>query len=307
MNSKISVAVFAYNRPLKLLELLSSLSGQLHASDRCTIFIDGPRAPGDVKSVRETISVARRFSHPETSLIIQSKNLGLAKSVYQGLDEISGKCDEMIVLEDDLVLAPSAISFFRKALTAFSQISEVSNIQGYRHPCITETSSFFLRGAGSWGWATWSDEWIKFRKLQLNGELSFAPNCLWEADFEGNYFYSRMLREIELRKIDSWAVPWHLYNFCSNRLALFPHVTQVRNNGLDGSGEHKNIDHRDELNSEFSAEEADWENFMLSNLLIPTESKTARSELIDFYRKQSSFRHKLLGRLTQITGRKRIH
>jgi hypothetical protein len=59
-----------------------------------------------------------------------------------------------------------------------------------------------------------------------------------EFDFGGAYPYSRMLRDANEGRNDSWAIRWYASAFLLGKLTLYPGSSQVQNIGADGSGIH---------------------------------------------------------------------
>lgn len=280
--TETAIVIFAYNRADKLSLLLKSLLPQIRDMHKVLVFSDGPRTEIDEGKVRGVRDVLSTIKHSGLEVHAARANLGLARSVTHGLDVTFARFERAIVLEDDLVLAETAIQFFELGLETFEHDSRVCTVQGYTHPSIQESNHFFLRGAGSWGWATWRDRWQTYRKLspeEVSGAMT--RNCLSEVDFDGAYDYSRMLLEAKEGKIDSWAVPWHLYNFCRGALSLYPSSTQVLNKGLDGTGSHGDVDLLGIYNAKSPGKLSlePWPSFT-HNL---EECQNARNSLIRFY------------------------
>ncbi len=295
------IVVFAYQRIDKLRRLIDSLLSQIEPDRVIYFFCDGPKSQSDSAKVEEVQDYASNLAWKNKVVVFQTKNLGLANSIQTGLDKVFSTFSSAIVLEDDLIVSQDAISYFDWGIRQFRDDPSVCSIQGYRHPAISTQNPLFLRGAGSWGWATWEDRWTSFRK-QSTKPLVFSRKCVWEADFNGHYHYGRMLREMKSGKVDSWAVPWHLYNFCAGKVSLFPRFTLVNNEGLDGSGTHGSVDLTRELNSELGR----GDPICGLNLNDVVENAPARAELINFYRSQKSLRRRIrrvINRLSKAEGK----
>jgi hypothetical protein len=97
-------------------------------------------------------------------------------------------------------------------------------------------------------------------------------NCLRKKfDLDGAYPYFKMLERQSRNEISSWAIRWHASMFIANKLTLYPNISLVRNEGLDGSGTHASNSRSH--NSEFPLHKVRFE------LVRVVESKSARNKL----------------------------
>ncbi|MBP6672868.1 MAG: glycosyltransferase family 2 protein, partial [Bacteroidetes bacterium] len=116
----------------------------------------------------------------------------------------------------------------------------VISIHGYVYPVKGGLpSSFFLKGADCWGWATWKRGWDLFEQdgRVLETQLK-QRNVCDEFDFNGSYPYTRMLRQQIEGKNDSWAVRWYASAFLKDKLTLYPGCSLVNNISSDSLGTH---------------------------------------------------------------------
>jgi len=239
------IALFAFDRPSHLEQTLTALAENPQAQESdLTIFSDGPRSDADSPSVRQVREIARAWTTKgafhRVSIIERPENLGLARSVIEGVTQILSESDTIIVLEDDLVVSPDFIRYMNEALRLYQDESSVISIHGFTMnvgSVLPET--FFLRGADCWGWATWRRGWQVFEsdgqllldRLDDSGEVD-------DFDFGGNYPYRDMLERQVRGIVDSWAVRWHAAAFLAGKLTLYPGRSLVRNIGQEGSGTH---------------------------------------------------------------------
>lgn len=236
------IALFAYNRPEHLRRALSSLAANPQAKQsELYIFSDGARdadSTESVSQVRNVIAGAAGFK--SVTPVLRERNLGLARSIIDGVSRLCGAHGKVIVVEDDLVLSPHFLAYMNDALLMYEHEDRVISVHGYVYPINAELpETFFLRGADCWGWATWQRGWSIFeqdgsRLLERIKESGLAN----EFDFDGNYGYTRMLEEQIAGKNDSWAIRWHASAFLANKLTLYPGRSLVMNMGADGSGTH---------------------------------------------------------------------
>jgi hypothetical protein len=239
------IAIFAFNRPKHLSECLSSL-------EKCTgfqnyegtIFIEGARNEFEKSLVEECYVVADNFANEHHfNVIKRQSNLGLARSIRSGIDQIFESSSSIIVIEDDLVLHSGFLEFVSSGLAKYVNEKKVASISGYQYPIHrTPTSPVFLLGADCWGWGTWSDRWndTNFDAPSLIHEIR-ERNLVHQFNLDGTNNYTGMLEQLVNGDIDSWAVPWHASMYLQNRLTLYPPTSFVSNEGGDGSGTHFGI------------------------------------------------------------------
>jgi hypothetical protein len=144
----------------------------------------------------------------------------------------------VIVVEDDLVVAPHFLQFMNDALDTYADEPRVGHIQACD---FTQDSSlpdtFLIKWTGSWGWATWDRAWKMFNPdgrylLQQIEQRGLSRKF----DFDGKYGYTRMLRRQTEGKNNSWAIRWNASLFLNDILSLNVGRSLVQNEGFDGSG-----------------------------------------------------------------------
>lgn len=231
------VAVFAYNRRDRLAAMLQSLQRCAgFAGTSVTIFVDGPRSEADRVAVDEVRTFVTNLSLPNVDHVISDENKGLRKSIYGGVSRIVEEHGRVIVLEDDLVLSPTALTYFNEALDFYADDPKVWSVSGYIYD-VPELRNFpralVLPSASSWGWATWSRAWSQFdldarpRDENLNSE-SFRQAY----NMNGVYPFDLVLRLSALGQVDSWAAHWLYTIFRNGGCSIFPPRRVVDNLGF---------------------------------------------------------------------------
>ncbi|WP_455244319.1 glycosyltransferase [Petrachloros mirabilis] len=242
--SPAPIALFAYNRPDHLRRTLSALQANALAREsEIHVFSDGPKSATDrtaVEEVRQTVRGASGFAN--ISVREQKENLGLAKSVIAGVTELTAKYGRVIVLEDDLVVAPGFLSFMNCALEHYAENPQVMQVSGYMFPVGRPArlgSSFFCRVPTSWGWGTWDRAWkhLDPDSSRLLDRLR-SPERRKAFDVDGAYPYFEHLTLHAEGKLDVWGVRWYASMFVADGLCLYPGLSLVKNIGMDGSGVH---------------------------------------------------------------------
>jgi hypothetical protein len=239
------IALFVYRRPrhtARALEALAKAEGAMESD--LYIFSDAAQdasAAADVRSVRQVTQAASGFR--TVTSIERDMNWGLARSIADGVSTLVAKHGAVIVLEDDLEVAPMFLSYMNAALTHYERESAVKQIAGYMFPVADAErlpESFFLPLTTSWGWATWARAWgdgpasadVLLDQLASHGNIAaFSLN--------GAYDYLGMLQEAADGRVDSWAIRWYAQTWLAGGLTLYPRASMLVNTGMDGTGTHR--------------------------------------------------------------------
>jgi hypothetical protein len=236
------IALFVYKRPDHLRRTLAALQANPEA-ERTTLYVfsDGPRNEADAPAVAQVRDIiAKIVGFVDVKVFARQRNAGLARSVIEGVTQVLRENDRVVVIEDDLVVAPFFLRYMNEGLRTYADAVKVSCIHGYVLP-VTEPlpETFFLRGADCWGWATWARAWRTFEPdgAKLLAELE-QRRLESEFDLDGCYPYTQMLRDQITGKNDSWAIRWHASVFLRGGLTLYPGQSLVDNIGNDASGTH---------------------------------------------------------------------
>lgn len=233
--------VLAYNRPYHLERCLVTLL-DARKVNRLTIFvgIDGPKNREDQMLTRKSCSVARVLLPGNGTIFRMNENIGCAGHMKLRVDAILKKFEAVIVLEDDLLVAPDFIDWMLAGLARYRFEARVFSLSGYSMPgIVAPRGGYFQRGAECQGWATWKRAWSAYRDSakDLCDEIA-GRGLVRDFNSDGAYDYFGLLQKVANGKSRTWAVNWHASVFCANGLSWFPPVSLVENIGLDGSGAH---------------------------------------------------------------------
>lgn len=237
------IALFVYNRPNHTRRTVQALRACAGANEsNLYVFSDGPRttqAEAAVNEVREYVRSIDGFAL--TELIERETNLGLADSVIDGVTRVCGAHGRVIVVEDDLVVAPAFLEYLNAALERYQDEPQVMQIAAHMFPVNVPASddAFFLPFVSSWGWATWDRAWRKF-DADATGYAQLKADAARRKAFDmnGAYDYFSMLEAQLAGHVDSWAIRWNLSVFMNQGMVLYPKQSLVENTGFDGSGVH---------------------------------------------------------------------
>jgi hypothetical protein len=290
------IVLFTYNRPWHTQQVLDALQkNELSQQSELFIFSDGGTDYEDkqlVDKTREILDNTTGFK--KVTVIKRPVNFGLAANVINGVSSIIEKYGKVIVLEDDLITAPSFLTFMNSALNMYEDVDEVAHIHSFCYAGLSLPDTFFIRWVGSTGWATWRNSW---ELLERNGEKLLAEinekKLSKVFDFNGKYPYTRMLKRQVEGKNNSWAIRWNASLFLNNKLSLNTGKSLIHNIGFDGSGENSGSQ--------------DFYNMGLYDgdlqLVKPDkieESVEARRQFEEFYKKTNSFWAKVKRRLQRM-------
>ena len=273
------IALFAYNRPDKLRDAIESLANnELSEASDLYVFVDGPKSTKDTYLIRDVVGIIRGINGFKSINLHTSKiNLGLASSIRKGIDLVLSLAPTVVVIEDDLIMAPSFLQYVNEGLSRFKEDGRVASIQGYQYPIVPPLqNAVALRGADCWGWATWKNRWqssifdakILYEQIELQ-------NLQHEFDLSGTMPYTQMLKDQNDGKIDSWAICWHASMFIKGCVSLYPAESLVINNGHDGKGTHGNKSRMFDTKLGFWSIKTPWPN--------PVEDATYKNELQKYF------------------------
>ncbi len=234
------ILLFVYNRPQHVKRCIESLlQNELASQSKLFIYSDGARHESDEAEVKLTRNFIHTISGFESVEIVEREtNRGLAANIIDGVSTQVKAYGRVIVLEDDLVVAPYFLQFMNDALTTYQDDDKVGHIQGCdftQDPSLPDT--FLIKWTGSWGWATWERAWKHFNPngSELLKQLE-DRKLTYTFDFNGKYGYTRMLRRQIEGKNNSWAIRWNASLFLQDILSLNVGKSLVQNEGFDGSG-----------------------------------------------------------------------
>ncbi len=288
-NRYAPIVLFVYNRPYHTKQVLNALAINAEAIDsELWIYCDGEKTDATLegkKNIAEVRNIVRAENRFKTVTVVeQQNNRGLANSIITGVSEIVNKKGKVIVLEDDIVPSPGFLKYMNDALALYETEEAVGCIHAWNYSLdanSTNATTFFLRGADCWGWATWKRAWQLFEPdgKKLLTELT-AKKQTYSFERNGTHPFVEMLKEQISGKNNSWAIRWHASLFLKNKYCLHPVRSLVTNIGLDGSGTHSTdayLKQRTQQKIELQkipVEESDW-FFKEYEKLYPAKNGTA--------------------------------
>ena len=236
------VVIFAFNRKAHLEKLVKSLLLNREASETLLfVFCDGQKLPKDSK-VEETQDFVKEISgFKSVKKVFRKENIGLARNIISGLNEVFSEYDRAIVLEDDLIVAPGFLDYMNKALDFYAD-KKVFSIAGYtpkiQLPENYAFSTYPVMRNCSWGWATWKDRWQKV-DFEVSDFSTFIADKKQREKFNeaGSDLWAMLLKQ-QKGEINSWSIRFCYSGFKAEMPTMYPTKSFVMNNGADGTGTH---------------------------------------------------------------------
>lgn len=272
--------VFSYRRPNHLKVVLDALSqGPLAPKTNVTVYIDGAKNASDLKLVKLTfLESKKRRRFQKLSIIKRKENLGLAKSIVFGVNEILQVSDRVIVLEDDTVPMQGFLEYMNKGLEKYAKMKKVYQIAGFSPPRLkTSRKVCFSYLTSSWGWGTWKRAWHKF---QMNVKIpeSLRRNVV-KFNYEDSYPFYKLLEDAENEKSQSWAIRWYFVCFQRNKWVSYPPLSYIRNIGFDGSGEHLAFQNHQTLTNPVAPSKLYWPKKICEDKNLKNDLKKYLTEI----------------------------
>lgn len=293
-NTYAPILLFVYNRPEHVRRNIQALlKNELAAESELFIYSDAAKdetSQAAVKEVRAFIRSIQGFK--KITITERAENWGLARSIIDGVTTQINRYGRVIVLEDDLVVAPHFLQFMNDALETYRDEERVGHIQAcdFTHdPSLPDT--FLIKWTGSWGWGTWDRAWKHFNAdgKALLTELE-SRKLTYTFDFNGKYGYTRMLRRQIKGKNNSWAIRWNASLFLKDILSLNVGKSLVQNEGFDGSGTNCG-------GGGLYASELYMERLPVKKISPIEENIQARNAYVRYYARTNSFMAKAIRRI----------
>lgn len=168
--SELAIVVIAYNREKSLQRLLKSIALGHFPSEDITLHISI-----DASENKSVYQVATDFEWKFGRKIIDQKpeRLGLLKHVLS-CGELTKQYDSIVVLEDDLIVAPGFYHYAQKANSYYSEEEKIGGVSLFAYP-IEENNFYpfqpihddsdvhFIQVASSWGQSWTKTQWLNFK------------------------------------------------------------------------------------------------------------------------------------------------
>jgi len=173
------ITLCAWNRPEYLTKVLDGLAA-CHRIANCTLIACVEPGPPEVRALLDG------FVACQVQVVQNPTRLGVRDNTKQALSLGFARSDFVIHLEDDIVPAPDALTFFEYCRVAYQDDKSVFTVTGYSGPRydwaggkpeyedmgyktidLYARDEYYLLRRIAWfhtsGWATWRDRWLEMR------------------------------------------------------------------------------------------------------------------------------------------------
>ncbi len=206
-----------------------------------SVYSDGPRTPDDEPAVRQIRHTISTVDWARIRLVERERNLGLAQSVLQGVTEMFGQYDAVVVLEDDCIPRPGFRLYMERSLTEYRDVNSVGCISGFGPSGVYRPfgapDGYFTGRISSWGWGTWRRSWAlvapNWDEVRRNLRSETVEWDLVGHDLKG------FLEPSQSERIGSrvWTPLWLFPLLFRDILTLYPYRSYIDNVGFDDVGE----------------------------------------------------------------------
>ena len=168
---KPAIVAVGYNRPDSIEQLLHSLLRADYAGDQVDLVVSLDKG----QRQQEIISVAEKieWSHGEKMIRAFPERQGLRAHIIQ-CGDLTEKYDAVVVLEDDLMVAPHFYSYVKQTIARYSIDEHIAGISLYKHqthpgvnrpfePANNGYDVYMQQFAMSWGQCWTKGMWQQFR------------------------------------------------------------------------------------------------------------------------------------------------
>mgnify|MGYP001269785144 CR=1 FL=1 len=230
-----TVILFAFNRPNQILQAILSVNKNFsNHRPYIKVYLDEAKknSPHFTNNLitKENLIKSKDLGLIN-DLIIRDEPYGCAENVSQALSSEFKSHERLFCLEDDLEL----IYFNKNLPEAFFNFYEnkddISNITCFS-PFIKNPlcRTYLSKRSSSLAWGTWKKYWKDFdieylRKLKPSKTFFKEISSNLGTDMPSSFI------AFQKRKVDSWAIPWCVYNFLSSQKTVYPYKSFVKVNG----------------------------------------------------------------------------
>lgn len=223
------VVLFFYNRPDHLQRVLACIIKAKPAG--LYLVSDGPQTKQDEKDVLACRQIADAPAYPfPVFRKYADHNLGVARSIPEGLEWIFDHEPKAIILEDDVLPQPAFFHYMNEMLVRYETDERIDLIMGHQLTPLTlsDHQYFFTRFClPPWGWATWGKKWQTY-----DYQMSTWPTCRKYLGKDLNLDFWSPILERNQRAPRSWDIQWNFWLWHRHTLAVAPAKSLTTNIGF---------------------------------------------------------------------------
>jgi hypothetical protein len=283
------IALFTYNRPKHTKLVIDALAAnKLSSKSKIYIFQDGLRPDASIDEIeqwKKTNTLLKSInSFHDVIVDVSETNKGCGQAIVAGINKVLEENDRIIVVEDDILVSSTFITYMNEGLSYFEHEEQIGSINAYslKFPFSTPYY-YFILGVNPYGWATWKNRWELYNNdasqllSQLKNKKAFKN---W--DFGGT---RQMLESCVNNNFEgAWDVKWYSSLFLNNKLGLFPKTSFSSNIGFDQQATHTSSISLEYQSFQFCKDELNQsEVFTDFEQLKIQENQQLKRRIIQFY------------------------
>jgi len=237
MKSNIPVIFFVYQRPEYTEQFLNIFLSS--GIKKIYVFSDGSKFIAESSRVEKVRELINNFGdqHKDIQIIkkYSKKNLGLKKSIVDGLNSVFKIESSAIIIEDDCLPSNDFIKFASELLNRYKGNPNIMSITGTSVGVVSTYSYDFTSYQHCWGWATWARAWELY-----DPELKLFSSKNWRHFSKSKWtnpimrlYWQIMLTLTKVGWLNTWDFQWSYAHFVNNGLAIYPMSNLITNVGFD--------------------------------------------------------------------------
>tara|TARA_R110002124_G_C8974716_1_gene515919 strand:+ start:77376 stop:78308 length:933 start_codon:yes stop_codon:yes gene_type:complete len=248
-NCEAPVLLIAFNRPDTTLEVMKVL--EVVKPLKLYVAIDGPRTnrPEEVELTNEVAQITKQINWDcEVKYLIREKNVGCKLGVSGAITWVFESEDRAIIIEDDIIAAPTFFSFAENLLERYKTDERVAMISANNYTPLNNLDGDYLfsQYGHIWGWATWKRVWDQFdvEVPEIHKAVKSNLNQMWfTSSSEKKYlkrYFTKLATSLKNKAINTWDIQFVFFRFQNNLLSIVPRVNLASNIGENSSREDNN-------------------------------------------------------------------
>lgn len=222
----IAIVSLAYNRIDSLKRQLVSLEKAYYPTNvDLVISIDKSDT-----AVVEGFADSYQWQHGRKTVVKHETRLGTRNHVLS-LDYLFGSYDALVVLEDDITVAPSFMLYAQACLQQYNGDTRIAGISLYNFninyqtelpfsPVKSQWDVYFMNCAQSWGEVWTREQWLRFKK--------------WYSDHSGSFNISNLPQCLNEWPAKSWLKYHTRYCIEEDKYFVYPYYSLSTNNAEPG-------------------------------------------------------------------------
>lgn len=203
---------------------------------------DGPKTDEErikVEKVREYV-----ISNIDWDVTLKTnfynQNKGCGRAMSSSVDWFFNNVEMGIILEDDCLPNKSFFKYCEVLLNYHKNNMDVWHISGavlYKKENYYP-SYYYSVYPGMWGWASWSNRWIKYNYDMNEIDINFADYKYFEKSSISKTFFKKIKKRMENFEIDTWDYQWIFTIWKNNGICITPNINLISNIGFDDLATH---------------------------------------------------------------------